>query len=342
MTRDEPNAVERPRTLFGFLLALCLVTHPSSLVPVSAQPTFWERKEGYYQARGVGVTAAWSADRTELPEGEALTATLTVRNVQNPREVVRPDLRKLPDFNDRFQIEDLPGPPPAADAKEVRFAYQLRPRSREVDRLPSLDFFYLNPRIKDADPFMNARAKGLALAVTAAAPKPRPPAVPLDAPEHLLVIATGPELLDRGPFVPSAGAWLLAFALGPVAAVGWYFAWRRLYPDAARLARLRRRRAARRAIDAARRAHRTPDPAGTVAAAVLGYLRTRFPLPPGAETPADVGAGLREAGLPEPEAEEVVAFFRRCDAARFGPPGDNAVSLASAAESLVERLEAAG
>jgi hypothetical protein len=128
--------------------------------------------------------------------------------------------------------------------------------------------------------------------------------------------------------------------LGPLVAGGWYALWRRMYPDAVRLARMRRSRAARRAVDGIRRAGRSPDPPGTIAAAVLGYLRARYPLPPGAETPGELGDALRAAGLPDAEADAAVGFFRRCDEARFAPPGDTGLSLAAEAEALVARLEA--
>ena len=96
-------------------------------------------------------------------------------------------------------------------------------------------------------------------------------------------------MLGGEPFVPAGWAWLVAALAGPVAALGWFLVWRRVFPDAARLARLRRSRAARRAADAIRRAARTPDPAATIAGALLGYLRTRFPLPEGAATPPPPG-----------------------------------------------------
>src|SRR5205823_8856880 len=125
-----------------------------------------------------------------------------------------------------------------------------------------------------------------------------------------------PRVLGHQPFEPCYGMWAALLAGGPLVAGLWFVVWRRLYPDAARLARMRRSRAARRATDAIRRAGRTPDPAGTIATAVLGYLRSRFPLPPGAETPGEIGDGLRTAGLSDAEAARAIGFFRRCDEAR--------------------------
>src|SRR5437870_4484487 len=114
----------------GLALFLLLI----SLSPAIADgPSFFEPKEGFYKARGSKVTVAWSLDRTEVPEAGVLTATLTIRGATNPHEIIRPDLRKARTqdggtFADLFQIEDVPAPPAAIDAKEVRFGYFLKPR----------------------------------------------------------------------------------------------------------------------------------------------------------------------------------------------------------------------
>jgi hypothetical protein len=310
--------------------------------PAAGQPPFYEPPEHYYKAQGRSVKVEWKLDRTEVPEGGRLTVTLVIRGATNPQEVVRPDLRKLPEFASRFEIEDMPGRPAAAGAKEVSFDYRLRPRNRSVDGVPTLRFYYHNPSAPPGkQQYPQTTAKGVPIKVTAAATKEQPrQVVPLGEPEHLLQIATGPRMLGREPFVPGWSVWLLLVIAGPLVAGGWYVVWRRVYPDAARLARIRRSRAARRAADAIRRAGRTPDPPGTIAAAVLGYLRARFPLPPGAETPPEIGDGLRAAGLPDPEAAAAVAFFRHADEARFGGSSDTELSLAAGAEALLGRLEA--
>lgn len=304
--------------------------------PALAQPPFFEPAEHYYKAKGSGVVASWALDRTALTDGDTLTATLTIKNATNPHEIVRPDLRKLPPFHDAFQIEDAAGPPAGPKDTVVKFVYLLKPRSRVVAKLPSLTFVYYNPALPEEKRFMTTKAAAQAITVTAAAPKPRQ-LIPLDAPDALFDHPTGPGLLAREPFAPSAALWWLLAVAVPLLALVWFLAWRRVYPDAARLSRIRRHRAARRAHDAIRRAARTPDPAGTIAAAVLGYLRARHPLPLGAETPAAIGDALRDAGHPD---DEVVNFFRGCDEARFSGSSDNVMSLARDAAALVDRLEA--
>jgi hypothetical protein len=157
--------------------------------------------------------------------------------------------------------------------------------------------------------------------------------------DHLFHVATGPEVL-RTPFVPCQWAWLAVGLFGPLAAGAWFLVWRRIYPDAARMAHIRRSRAARRALDAIRKSGRTLDPPATIAAAVLSYLRTRFPLPESAVTPSEIAGELTEAQVPSEVAEDIADVFRACDHARFAPPGDRGASLADAAEAAIARLEA--
>jgi hypothetical protein len=161
----------------------------------------------------------------------------------------------------------------------------------------------------------------------------------VEGPERLFAFEAGARVLDDEPFTPGAGAWSALAVLAVLLPAGWYAAWRVAYPDAARLARQRRSRAARRALAAVRAAGRSADPAAACAAAVLGYLRARHPLPPGIDTPPEAAAALAALGVAA--ADDVAEFLRACDAARFAPNADTAVSLAAGAEALIARLEAA-
>jgi hypothetical protein len=340
VARPTSLAQRRPHFCAGLvLIAQSSVEHFNA-----EQPGFFEPTQDYYRARGSKVTAAWGLDRIEVPEDGVLTASLTIRGATNPHEIVRPDLAKVRDedgrhpFAERFQIEDVSGASARPEAKEVVFVYRLRPRGLGVNRLPSLPFWY-DTGVRVGNPFQLTRAKGIDIVVARVA-KARPPAVPLIEPDRLFQLEAGPGLPDREPFAPGVGSWVVLFGLGLAIAGGWYAGWRWAYPDGARLARLRRSRAVRRATDAIGRAGRGADPAGAVAAAVIGYLRARFPLPPGAETPAEVEEGLRAAGQTAPVLDWVEAFLRRCDELRFAPTSDRPLSLAAEAESLLVRLEA--
>ncbi len=225
------------------------------------------------------MKVAWSLDRTTIPEDGELTATLTITGATNPQRIVRPDLKKLIDFQSRFAITDNVDPPPGEGATEVKFTYLLRPRSRSVDKVPMLEFYFYNPTASAGkSSFPLATARFVPITVTEA-PKNEPPMIPLGEPDRLFVVATGQQLLEKGQFVPDYWLWLVVGLSGPLCALGWLVVWQRVFPDAVRLARMRRSRAARRAIDAIHRANRASDPPAVIAAAVLGYLRTRFPLP---------------------------------------------------------------
>jgi hypothetical protein len=288
------------------------------------------------------VKVAWSGVPKEIAEDAEFVATLTISNVTNPRKITRPDLKKLREFNDAFAITDNADPPPGDRDTEVKFSYRCRPRNRQTTEFPTLIFYYFNPAAPAGKQFKQVNTgRAIPIAVTAAPPKKPPPAVPLAEPEHLFAITTGPAILD-GDFGSVPGWWwLVAVLAGPLLALGWYVAWRRLYPDAERLAKLRRSRAARRALDAIHKAERAADPPAAIASAVLEYLRTRFPLPPGAVMPAELAAALAGLHVPPVNCEAVAAFFRKCDAARFSPMSDNAVSLASDAAAVLAQLEAA-
>jgi hypothetical protein len=327
------SLIPHPSSLFSNPSSLL---RPSQDVPAVGQPT-----AHFYNAHGRGVSVKWELDRTELPEDEELIATLVITRAINPHEIIRPDLKTLESFHSRFEITDNADPVPAADAQIVRFSYRLRPRNRLVDQLPTFKFHYFNQAAVPEKQFPLTTARGVPIVVTAPAPKPPPPVIPLAAPDHLFMVTTGPRVLARPSFAPGIGTWITAILIGPLVSLGWYYARRWIYPDAARLKHIRRSWASRRAIHAIRRSGRTVDPPAAVAIAMIDYLRARYSLPPGAVTPREIDANLAEIELRDSEREAVASFFRSCDAARFAPAGDSGVSLAAAAEALVARLEAA-
>ena len=343
MQRAATDTRRLPRRPAAWALLACALAALLAARPAPAQdiPVKGRPQSDFYGAQGVGVKVAWSLDRAAVALDEDLVATLTVTNVVNPRAVARPDLKAIPKFQSQFVVADLPDPP-AGGPREVRFAYRLRPRDLAVKAVPRLDFYYHNPSAAAGKEFpLTQTQRDLAITVTPPKPKAAPPAVPLREPEHLFAVARGESVLDGPPFVPCGWLWAAALLAGPAAAAAWFLAWRRVFPDATRLAKLRRSRAARRARDAIRRAADAPDPPAALAAAVLGYLRSRFPLPPGAATPADVAAALAELDRPADECEAAAGFLRECDQARFSAAGSDDRALAADAAALVTRLEAA-
>jgi hypothetical protein len=288
----------------------------------------------YYGAKGRGIGARWDIPQTAVTEERDLAATLVITGATNPTEVRKPDLKKLPAFND-FVVTDAADPPRTTSDKEIRFNYTLRPRHRGVAQVPQLKFHYYNPTAAESKRFPYTLA--YAVPITVAPPPPKEPE-PMTEPDDLFHVRGGPAALD-GPFEPCRWAWGAAALFGPLVAAGWFLLWRRVYPDARRLAQLRRSRAARRAVSAVRKSGRAPDPPAAVAAALLGYLRARYPLPESAVTPSEVAAALVEAKVPADAAERTAGVFRGCDRARFAPPGDGGVALAAEAEAAIARLE---
>ncbi len=323
------------------LACLVLITQYASLITAQGQPAFFEPTEHYYKAKGRGIAVRWEVEPKAVHVGRDLAVTLVITGAQNPTEIVKPDLGKLKAF-DQFVVTAVSDLPRDASAKEVRFAYKLAPRSTDVKQVPTLQFFYSNPVAAPGPkqfPSTRTNRDVDAPLTVLEAPKVERPIVRLEAPESLFRAATGRGVIGSEPFVPRRWAWLAAVLFGPLMAFGWFLAWRRVFPDAVQLARMRRSRAARRATDAIRKAHRAPDPVAAVANAVLGYLRARFPLRDAAVTPSEIAADLKELNVPEEIAEQVGDVFRVCDRARFAPSGDNGLSLAAGAEAAVARLE---
>ncbi len=295
---------------------------------VKSQPDFYGAIAGPVET----VKIAWTLSAPTVELGGSVTLTLTVRNAVNPRELKRPDLAALPAFKDTFSpVADVPTPEPAEDAKAVEFVYTLRPRDEGRIVLAPPRYLYFKP---NAAKLPTAFADPPTLTVTKPVAKAIPP-VPLAGPESFFEPAIGSYSASGA--VPSA-YWLALLLAAPVVLLGWVLGWRWLFPNAARLARLRRNRAVRRTLDRLRAAHRKPDPAGETAAALRSYLAARFGLSPVASTPSEVYAGLHESAVPADRIGEADELLRRCDADRFAPLPTRTAIVADAIR-LVERWE---
>jgi hypothetical protein len=326
------------------------------LVPIVGRP-------GYFnESVGTRFEVTMRASRTELHAMQQLTLTVRVTAVGRywqPPE--RPNLEELAKFNERFKIDRPANSKPdrvLADQRSWEFEYKLRPRPDvTVERIPPLPFVWYRPSRKAnlRGYFATTFGEEIELKV-----KPVPVVtpmvkqVPIQAPESFFAIAAGPAVLERDePYrLPSLGLWALLLLAPPALAGAWFVIWRRLYPDAARLARIRQSRAAIEALRALV-ALGTVDESLRVAritAISANYLRYRFDLRAIEPTPAEVGEHLRRAGASDELAEQAADFFRACDAARFAPveidasglnpgarPDDD---LAGAAQRLITALEA--
>jgi hypothetical protein len=320
------------RGIVGGLL-LVLVT----LRAGSAQADFFEPPTDYYRAQGYRVEVRWHVPHPTVAIGSDLLAVLIITGAHNPLDVQKPDLTKLSAFND-FMVTNVEDRPRTARDAEIRFHYKLQPRHNRVQSVPALEFYYRSLAAPpESNPFRLTRAYSVPITVT----EPPPPVpIPMTEADHLFHIATGEAILQP-PWAPGRWAWGAVALFGPAMAAAWYFIWRWMYPDAARLARQRRSRAARRAVAAIQKAERHAEPAAAIAAALLSYLRSRFLLPDHAVTPAEIHAALQAMAIPAEPAADVATVFRLCDEARFAPRRDSpATRLAAAAQAAILRLEA--
>jgi hypothetical protein len=263
------------------------------------------------------------AEPTELQAETPLTFTLTVRAV---RPVRRPperlDLRQLPSFADQFYIED-PGEEAARpDDRTWEFVYGLKPRRTDVREIPSLPFVYFNPYLLTA-------SKGYQVLYTDPIPLHVLPhetvQVPVQGPESAFALVTGLAVLERQTkwTPPRLGTIAMLVLAPPLGCIAWYLLWRRLYPDAARLANQRRSRAARRALNALHAARRldATSHAEKTAAIVAGYLQQRLDLAIAEPTPREVALLFAQHGFSSALTERAAGFFETCDRARFQPVG---------------------
>lgn len=286
------------------------------------------RDHFYGAIAGAGnLTVKWDVSPAAVPFGQSFTLSLSVSNAVNPHELTRPPLLELSEFRTLFSaVEDLPDEPVTAGV--VTFRYRMTPRNEGTFDIPELTFRYYKSGAR-AGSTQTVRALAVRFAV---AKPPVPAATPLEAPAKFF------ELRSDAPFSRSGSppwwAWVGLFVVGGIVAAGWVLGWRLLFPDAARLAAIRRNRAVRTALDRLRRKGVTAE---TIALVVRNYLIARYGLTFTAQTPAEVAGGLLDVGVPADRVAEAEELLRECDAARFAGAGRPA--SADRAATMIERWE---
>jgi hypothetical protein len=320
------------------LLALCGTCRAGAEdPPVVGQPEHFNGAVGRFR-----ITVA--ADPKQVQAEDPLTYTVRVvatGPVKQPPQ--RPALGEFTGFTDAFYIEDL-GPPEGTrpDPQTWEFAYRLKPKSTAVKNVPGFPFVFFTPGfLPPRAGYMTAYAPPVSVTVTA-----RREVVPkaITAPEAAFLLAGG-DVLRPGSYDRLPGPLVLALAglLPPIGCVAWCLVWRRLYPNAARLAHRRRSRAAQEALHHLRRIDRRTgrEQQGQLAAAVVAdYLRQRLGLSIIEPTPSEAGAHLCGQGVSEKLAGQAADLLRACAAARFDPGAPTDGDLAAAANGLILALEA--
>jgi hypothetical protein len=337
-----------------------LLAQPATEPPVVSRPTDWSGVVGGPFA----VTT--KVEPTEVAAEDQLTLTVQVDvaeggSIGNLPQLKRPPLGKSDTFR-AFAFDDL-------DSgyneylKRSWFRYLLRPRSTEVKEVPRVKFVYFNPR---AGRYQTTYSQPVPLTVRARTA----PVAAVELPPLILQEWKAEEnefLEDYIKMATSSSPWsfaywwnelaayfgmssnrwqvrlyprnvksysaALAFVAPPLLGVVWYGIWRRRNPDAARLANIRRSRAAAVALRVL--THAGDDPPRQVRHAIEEFLRARFGLPQSATTPPEVLAYLRSSSSSSGDPEEIGSLLRRCDDARFAPAAAETSDLVAEAKSVI-------
>lgn len=304
--------------------------------PIAGQPMLFNGAVGDYQI-------ATRADRTELQAEDPILFTIRITGT-GPAEHLprRPNLRQIPEFSRRFQIDDLPREDRTLPAERLwEFNYRLRPKSLTppVDEIPAVPFVYYKPpryhtRFSDPIPLKVKPRE----AVT-------PAEVPGEAirfPDYLYELADGPAVLRHEHASPLAAPLALALLLltPPALCTGWYVCRRHWLPEGTYLKRRHRSRAARAALKALRALGCKDSHPHVVASVLTDYLRQRFGLQVAEPSPTEVAVYLQEIGCPDILSAKAADVFRACDAARFAPDsGSGRRDLATAGAGIILALE---
>jgi hypothetical protein len=302
----------------AFAIALCLVAPPgvADLAPLDRQA------RDFYGAIGPAVVVQWQADVTTATVGSDVTVSLVVRNALNADELQRPPL-ELP--ADTFQVLNAVSPPRRLPGNAVAFDSLLRPRRAGTFQLPALPYAYYRPDRPDGKRFLTAYADPLTLTVLPSEPttgspeQPTHPALILSLPQETWAdrLPVWAWLVPVGAVFPCrfAARWIIDSRLGARAS--------ECHPAFAQ--------ARRRLADAGG----SDDPVAAIRSALHDYLTARHGLPGVARTPREIGAAVPST----PAMAAVVAVLERCDATRFSPAGDDALSLARAGTDAAEACE---
>lgn len=320
--------------LVVWLTALTLAVEP----PVQNQPREFTGAVGAFR---VELEASAQAVEVEQP------FTLTVRVMSRGRMPVvrapgRPNLQLIAGYAESFHIEEAESPERRVGENSWEFDYRLKPRSTDVTEVPELPFYYFDPAV-DPNRYQKTFADALPLTVTAAnteGPAVIVPPLPV-GPETLYSVAPADRVLRSGAesILPPWWVAALGLALPPLGCGLAWVAWRRLYPDAARRARIRRSQAAERALQRLKQldGRATEEHAQQLEQTLTGFLHRRFDLQIESPTPTEALLHLGTFGISLELMAQVRAVYQSCAAARFG--GASPSGLGERVREVIVTLE---
>ena len=230
-------------------------------------------------AEGRYFRVATSVDKTTLEAEERVTLTVRISTSEAPYQPPqRFDLNDIPAFASRFFIQDAaPDPTDAvrcaslwglgnepmllaaalAPQTEWEFVYRLKPRDADVTEIPMLTFAFYDP-VDAVDTPQRRWQVPHADAIPLHVRTRRAITTPVEAPEWMFDLPDGDVLARIEPWSPGLVAWTVLLAGPPLVGIGLFLVWRRLNPNAAQLAQVRRSHAARRALDRIAQARKAP------------------------------------------------------------------------------------
>ncbi|MCX7702346.1 MAG: hypothetical protein N2039_15840 [Gemmataceae bacterium] len=326
-----------------------LVLNLAFRVPAVGRP-----RDHFIGAVGHRIEVRMRVDRTDLRVEEPLTLWVGIRGAWNPSQVSRPDLRRIPDFESNFCIDDLDLPRGNGSVRE--FGFRLRPRSASVREIPPILIRYWDPVLR----FFPATAphESIALNVQSSATM-KPTESPQHEPEFLLQPCDVDDLeRDQSPRRLEVVGMCLAL-FGPLSvglvwlAVGHWRQrprWRgEVNPWHEAVGQLRRlRRSALPPRDAAahidRILHEGLARWGRSSDMSLSHVTPRLhELSPAPASTTSLDLPWMHPSPPGQSAEHgreqlaaaAMSLLRRCERLRFGPPGTRDDSLLDDALRLV-------
>jgi hypothetical protein len=314
--------------------------HPAQAQTVPDEPPVAGRPDDFSDVVGV-YSISSTAQPTELCVEDPLV--LKVRITGSGPGAYQPRRRHLsifpPAMKDDFYVEPLPDQDRALpDQKTWEFTYRLRPKRQDVKWVHSLKLVYYSP---GRQRFQSTYSDKIDLVVKPRSVTQAPPDAvrSVQPPARIYELATGPGVLRRQERATMpAGVFFVLLLAPPMLCALWYLRWRYVHPDNGRVVRQSRSRAAQRALQSLCRDQ--PLNADDVFTAVSAYLRSRLDIAATEPTQTEVSRRLTRLGVGKPARQEVVVFFKSCDAARFAPsPLLEVTDLASAAIRVVTSLE---
>ena len=307
-------------------------------------------------AVGAGLELAARLDRSQVPEGEPITMTVTVSGDGNVRTFSKPRLPELP----AFKTYDADTKTEARNLDRVTgtrtYEMVLVPRGPGEFTIPPVRLVYFDPV---ADSYRTLQTEPLRVVATPAAGGPPSLArgqVPMQQDIEVLGsdiahIRTDVSVSDAATPLYARGLFLLCAPL-PLVAVAAAFGVRRrrdrLAANVALARSSRARKVARKRLSQAARFLAAGKPLEFYAEAqraLLQYVGDKLNVAAAGLTHSALREQLDAAGASEDIRERLVQVLEHCDAARFAPAGFTEERLRSTlqeVESLVMAMEESG